>query len=100
RRQLDPLCGLFPSIRLPTITPAVRTWAGRAGIAAAACVLTAVGLLLLAKGESAPSQTPQPNTVRPGRSAPNTVSRVPGEETPRLWDELRRKEPSRLSKGP
>ena len=99
RRKLDTLSGLLPPIRLPTITPAVRSWAGRAGIAAAASVLTAAALLLV-KTQNAPPQPTQPNAVRPGSSAPKTVSHVPGDETPRLWDELRRKEPSRLTKGP
>jgi DNA-binding helix-hairpin-helix protein with protein kinase domain len=99
RRRLDPLYGRLPTLRLPTITPAVRTWAGRAGIAAAASILTAVGLLLV-KAQSAPPQPTQPNAVRPGSSVPKSVSHAPGEETPRLWDELRRKEPSRLTKGP
>ncbi len=98
--RIDALRGFVPAIQLPAVSPAIRTSARHALIAGGASVLTAIALLLV-RGETTSPPTTQPNSVPPGWSAfPNGASPVPGERTPRLWEELRRKDPTRVTKTP
>jgi DNA-binding helix-hairpin-helix protein with protein kinase domain len=92
--RLKDLGRRLPALRLPSVSvpPSVRTWAGRSLVAAGASVLTLAALAATRTPNDSPPKT-TPDAVQSSTS-PHVGSRGAGERTPRLWEELRRKEPS------